>query len=60
MLMRRGENPTEVLKSVKAAVDDLNTDRLPPGVRVISRSTTARIWSTTRCTPCRTRCWKDS
>ena len=32
--MRRGENPTEVLEgSIKAAVDDLNTNRLPPGVR---------------------------
>ncbi len=34
VLMRRGENPSDVLTSVKAAVDDLNKDRLPPGVRV--------------------------
>ncbi len=34
--MRRGENPSDVLTSVKAAVDDLNKDRLPPGVRVKS------------------------
>ncbi len=34
VLMRRGENPTEVLKSIKAAVDDLNENRLPKGVRI--------------------------
>ena len=34
VLMRRGENPTEVLKAIKTAVDDLNTNRLPPGVKI--------------------------
>ena len=34
VLMRRGENPSEVLNAIKAAVDDLNENRLPPGVRV--------------------------
>jgi cobalt-zinc-cadmium resistance protein CzcA len=34
VLMRRGENPSEVLKSIKAAVDDLNTSRLPAGVTI--------------------------
>ncbi len=34
VLMRRGENPTEVLKSIKAAVDDLNANRLPKGVTI--------------------------
>ncbi|MBS1828656.1 MAG: efflux RND transporter permease subunit [Acidobacteria bacterium] len=34
VLMRRGENPSEVLKSIKAAVDDLNQNRLPQGVRI--------------------------
>ena len=34
VLMRRGENPTEVLKSIKAAVEDLNTNRLPKGVTI--------------------------
>ncbi len=34
VLMRRGENPTEVLKSIKAAVDDLNNNRLPKGVSI--------------------------
>ena len=34
VLMRRGENPTEVLKSIKTAVDDLNENRLPKGVRL--------------------------
>lgn len=34
VLMRRGENPSEVLRSIKAAVDDLNTNRLPAGVKI--------------------------
>lgn len=34
VLMRRGENPTEVLQAIKTAVDDLNTNRLPPGVQI--------------------------
>src|SRR3954451_15066234 len=34
VLMRRGENPTEVLKAVHEAVDDINNTRLPPGVRI--------------------------
>jgi cobalt-zinc-cadmium resistance protein CzcA len=34
VLMRRGENPSEVLRSIKAAVDDLNENRLPAGVRI--------------------------
>jgi cobalt-zinc-cadmium resistance protein CzcA len=34
VLMRRGENPSEVLKSIKAAVEDLNQNRLPGGVRI--------------------------
>ncbi len=34
VLMRRGENPTEVLKSIAIAVDDLNTNRLPAGVKI--------------------------
>ncbi|HEY3443041.1 MAG TPA: CusA/CzcA family heavy metal efflux RND transporter [Paludibaculum sp.] len=34
VLMRRGENPSEVLKGIKDAVDDLNTTRLPAGVRI--------------------------
>lgn len=34
VLMRRGENPSEVLNAIKAAVNDLNENRLPPGVRV--------------------------
>src|SRR3954453_16895151 len=32
VLMRRGENPTEVLQGVHEAVEDINTNRLPPGV----------------------------
>src|SRR5215468_1013534 len=34
VLMRRWENPSEVLKEVKAAIDDLNSSRLPAGVRI--------------------------
>jgi len=35
VLMRRWENPSEVLKKVKAAIDDLNSSRLPAGVRIV-------------------------
>jgi heavy metal efflux system protein len=34
VLMRRGENPSEVLGSIKLAVDDLNHNRLPKGVKL--------------------------
>ena len=34
VLMRRGENPSEVLRGVHEAVEDINTTRLPPGVRI--------------------------
>ncbi|PWU05479.1 MAG: CusA/CzcA family heavy metal efflux RND transporter [Terriglobia bacterium] len=34
VLMRRGENPSEVLAGVHEAVDDINAHRLPPGVRL--------------------------
>jgi heavy metal efflux system protein len=34
VLMRRGENPTDVLKGVHEAVEDINSTRLPPGVRI--------------------------
>ena len=36
VLMRRGENPSDVLEGVKSAVEDLNSTRLPPGVRLAS------------------------
>ncbi|MBI3470808.1 MAG: efflux RND transporter permease subunit [Candidatus Solibacter usitatus] len=35
VLMRRGENPSEVLKLVHEAVEELNGVRLPPGVRIV-------------------------
>jgi cobalt-zinc-cadmium resistance protein CzcA len=35
VLMRRGENPTEVLKAVQLAMDDLNTNLLPDEVRLV-------------------------
>jgi cobalt-zinc-cadmium resistance protein CzcA len=34
VVMRRGENPSEVLKSVRAAVDELNQSPLMKGVRI--------------------------
>ncbi len=34
VLMRRGENPTEVLKNLHEAVDEINSTKLPPGVRM--------------------------
>ena len=34
VLMRRGENPSEVLKSIKEAVEDLRQNRLPKGVTI--------------------------
>lgn len=34
VLMRRGENPSQVLESVKTAIDELNESTLPDGVRV--------------------------
>jgi cobalt-zinc-cadmium resistance protein CzcA len=35
VLMRRWENPSEVLKEVKAAIDELNSSRLPAGVSIV-------------------------
>jgi len=35
VLMRRGENPAEVLKAVRARVDQLNATGLPPGVKIV-------------------------
>ena len=34
VLMRRGENPSEVLQGVHDAVEDINSTRLPPGVQI--------------------------
>ncbi len=34
VLMRRGENPSEVLTGIKEAVEELNAARLPPGVKI--------------------------
>ena len=36
VLMRRSENPSEVLPRVRAAVDELNATRLPQGVRIVA------------------------
>jgi len=34
VLMRRGENPSEVLKGIHEVVDEMNESRLPKGVRI--------------------------
>jgi cobalt-zinc-cadmium resistance protein CzcA len=36
VLMRRGENPSEVLDGVSNAIESLNATKLPPGVRISS------------------------
>ena len=35
VLMRRWENPSEVLREIHAAVDEINASRLPSGVRIV-------------------------
>jgi cobalt-zinc-cadmium resistance protein CzcA len=35
VLMRRGENPSAVLRSIHDAVDEINATRLPHGVRIV-------------------------
>jgi cobalt-zinc-cadmium resistance protein CzcA len=35
VLMRRWENPSEVLKDVKAALDELNNEGLPAGMKIV-------------------------
>ncbi len=35
ILMRRGENPSEVLNAVSAEMQNLNTSRLPTGVKIV-------------------------
>src|SRR5699024_4090399 len=35
VLMRRGENPSQVLDGIKDAVEELNSTRLPDGVRIV-------------------------
>jgi heavy metal efflux system protein len=35
VLMRRGENPSDVLSSIHDAVDEINTTRLPRGVQIV-------------------------
>ena len=36
ILMRRGENPSEVLTGVKEAVDDINRNLLPKGLKMVA------------------------
>jgi cobalt-zinc-cadmium resistance protein CzcA len=35
VLMRRGENPSQVLRGIHEAVDELNSKGLPPGVKIV-------------------------
>ena len=35
VLMRRGENPSEILHQIHEAVEDINTSRLPRGVEIV-------------------------
>jgi heavy metal efflux system protein len=35
VLMRRGENPSQVLAGIHEAIDELNAKTLPPGVRIV-------------------------
>jgi cobalt-zinc-cadmium resistance protein CzcA len=36
VLMRKGENPSQVLKAVKDRIEQLNATGLPPGVKIVS------------------------
>src|SRR5215468_1273305 len=36
VLLRRGENMSEVLAATKEAIDEINASRLPPGVRIVA------------------------
>jgi cobalt-zinc-cadmium resistance protein CzcA len=36
VVMRKGENPSQVLERVQEAVKDLNATEMPPGVRIVS------------------------
>ncbi len=57
VVMRRGENPSQVLARVQEAVKELNSGLLPKGVEV-KTSTTARSSSRARCTRSRiASCW---
>jgi len=47
VLMRKGENPSEVLKALKARIDLLNRSILPKGVRIVSFYDRAWLINTT-------------
>jgi len=47
VLMRKGENPSEVLDEVKARVDHLNAAVLPKGVRIVPYYDRSRLIATT-------------
>jgi cobalt-zinc-cadmium resistance protein CzcA len=47
VLMRKGENPSEVLDEIKARVERLNTAILPKGVRIVSFYDRSQLIATT-------------
>jgi cobalt-zinc-cadmium resistance protein CzcA len=47
VLLRRGENPKEVLASVHAAVDRINHEILPPGMKIVPFYDRTRLVDTT-------------
>ncbi len=47
VLMRKGENPSEVLTDIKARIDKLNASGLPPGVKIVSYYDRSWLISTT-------------
>src|SRR5262245_3299554 len=47
VLMRKGENPSEVLKEVKARVEHLNAAVLPKGVRIVPYYDRSKLIATT-------------
>jgi cobalt-zinc-cadmium resistance protein CzcA len=47
ILLRRGENPKDVLNAVHAAVDRINRDVLPPGMKIVPFYDRTRLVDTT-------------
>jgi cobalt-zinc-cadmium resistance protein CzcA len=47
ILLRRGENPKDVLDGVHAAVDRINKDMLPPGMKIVPFYDRTRLVDTT-------------
>src|SRR5215467_12456654 len=54
ILLRRGENMSEVLASSKAAIDEINRSRLPPGIQIVATYDRTELVSNTLRTVSRT------